>query len=102
MLFFVCFFLEHVNFHKRLIGLIQESFRELLAGRGQGQCNEPNANEQNHLFDYNCSFTITSHLSPTAHYWKYAHVLKITLFFERSSLCIIQFKVWSKMLIHLN
>ena len=100
--FFFCFFLEQVYFHKRLIGLIQESFRELLAGRGQGQCNEPNANEQNHLFDYNCSITIISRLYPTAHYWKYAHVLKITLFFERSSLCIIQFKVWSKMLIHLN
>lgn len=68
MLFFVCFFLEQVYFHKKIIGLIQESFRELLAGRGQGQCNGPNANEQNHLFDYNCSITIISHLSPTAHY----------------------------------
>ncbi|CAH3027852.1 unnamed protein product [Porites evermanni] len=45
---------EQVYFHKKIIGLIQESFRELLAGRGQGQCNGPNANEQNHLFDYNC------------------------------------------------
>lgn len=35
------FFWEQVYFHKRLIGLVQESFRELLAGRGQGQCNEP-------------------------------------------------------------
>ena len=49
MLFFVClfvvFFSEQVYFYKRLIGLIQESFRELLACRGEGQCDQPNANE---------------------------------------------------------
>ena len=102
MLFFVCFFFRTGVFLQKVNGSDSRVFRELLACRGQGQCDQPNANKQNHLLDYNRSITIISRLYPTTHYWKYAHVLKITLFFERFFLCIIQFKVWSKMLIHLN
>ena len=51
MLFFVCFFFRTAVFLQKVNGSDSRVFRELLACRGQGQCDKLNANEQNHLFD---------------------------------------------------
>ena len=79
MLFFGCCFFRTGVILRKVNRSDSRVFREQLACRGQSQRDEPNVNEQNHLFEsalgYNSSTTIISRLYPTAHYWKYAHFI---------------------------